>query len=129
MFRDGSLAHLPWLQEMPDLLTTAMWSTWVEINPQDGANGWVSGKATCWRSLRSTESCSAPVMLSPGIAPDVDRHAHRARAPEFRPLCQRPRRESDLDSRADDRIGNRLAGLGRNARQDSRDPARPSKAS
>jgi len=27
-------AHLPWLQEMPDPLTSAMWSSWLEINPQ-----------------------------------------------------------------------------------------------
>ena len=33
-FLDGSLAHLPWLQELPDPLTSAMWSSWVEINPQ-----------------------------------------------------------------------------------------------
>ena len=33
-FNDGSSAHLPWLQEMPDPLTSAMWSSWVEINPQ-----------------------------------------------------------------------------------------------
>ena len=36
-FLDGSLAHLPWLQEMPDPITTAMWSSWVEINPQTAA--------------------------------------------------------------------------------------------
>ena len=28
-FGDGSTAHLPWLQEMPDPLTSAMWSSWV----------------------------------------------------------------------------------------------------
>ena len=33
-FGDGSAAHLPWLQEMPDPLTSAMWSSWVEIDPQ-----------------------------------------------------------------------------------------------
>ena len=33
-FGDGSTAHLPWLQEMPDALTSAMWSSWVEINPK-----------------------------------------------------------------------------------------------
>jgi hypothetical protein len=32
-FLDGSLSHLPWLQEMPDPLTSAMWSSWAEINP------------------------------------------------------------------------------------------------
>ena len=36
-FLDGSLAHLPWLQEMPDPMTSAMWSSWVEINPQTAA--------------------------------------------------------------------------------------------
>jgi anaerobic selenocysteine-containing dehydrogenase len=29
---DGGGAHLPWLQATPDPLTTATWSTWVEIN-------------------------------------------------------------------------------------------------
>ncbi len=29
---DGRGAHLPWLQAMPDPLTTAVWRTWVEIN-------------------------------------------------------------------------------------------------
>src|SRR6185369_14082082 len=27
-FGDGSTAHLPWLQEMPDPMTSAMWSSW-----------------------------------------------------------------------------------------------------
>src|SRR5262249_44085976 len=36
-FLDGSVAHLPWLQELPDVLTTAMWSSWVEINPKTAA--------------------------------------------------------------------------------------------
>ncbi len=31
---DGSGAHLPWLQTMPDPLTSAVWETWVEINPK-----------------------------------------------------------------------------------------------
>ena len=35
---DGSDAHLPWLQATPDPITTAVWSTWVEINPHDADN-------------------------------------------------------------------------------------------
>ena len=31
---DGADAHLPWLQATPDPITTAVWSTWVELNPQ-----------------------------------------------------------------------------------------------
>jgi anaerobic selenocysteine-containing dehydrogenase len=69
-FADGSLAHLPWLQEMPDPITTAMWSSWVEINPQTAArlgiaDGDVVEIASGHGSLRT------PAVLSPGIAPDV----------------------------------------------------------
>jgi anaerobic selenocysteine-containing dehydrogenase len=34
---DGSGANNPWLQETPDPMTTVMWSSWVEINPQTAA--------------------------------------------------------------------------------------------
>ena len=67
---DGSVAHLPWLQELPDPLTSAMWSSWVEINPQTAeklkiAQGDVVEVASTQGSVR------APAMISPGIAPDV----------------------------------------------------------
>jgi anaerobic selenocysteine-containing dehydrogenase len=69
-FFDGSLAHLPWLQEMPDPLTTAMWSTWVEINPQAAARlGVGAGDIVEIRSAHGV--VRAPAVLSPGIAPDV----------------------------------------------------------
>ena len=32
---DGSGANLPWLQALPDPISTATWSTWVEINLKD----------------------------------------------------------------------------------------------
>ncbi len=69
-FRDGSLAHLPWLQEMPDVLTTAMWSSWVEINPKTAEQLHI-GQGDLVESPRSTEALRAPAILSPGIAPDV----------------------------------------------------------
>jgi anaerobic selenocysteine-containing dehydrogenase len=69
-FFDGSAAHLPWLQELPDALTSAMWSSWVEINPQAAARlnvatGDLVEVASTQGSLR------APALVSPGIAPDV----------------------------------------------------------
>ncbi len=69
-FRDGSLAHLPWLQELPDVLTTAMWSSWVELHPSTAerfkvVTGDVVEIASRHGNLR------APVVISPGIAPDV----------------------------------------------------------
>jgi anaerobic selenocysteine-containing dehydrogenase len=69
-FLDGSLAHLPWLQEMPDPLTSAMWSSWVEINPGTAAQlGVAQGDIVEVASPHGTLRTAA--YLSPGIAPDV----------------------------------------------------------
>jgi len=69
-FNDGSAAHLPWLQELPDPMTSGMWSSWIEINPQTAgklniAQGDVVEVASTQGALR------APAVISPGIAPDV----------------------------------------------------------
>jgi len=69
-FLDGSLAHLPWLQEMPDPLTSAMWSSWVEINPATAALLRIGqGDVVEVRSAQGVIRAGA--VLSPGIAPDV----------------------------------------------------------
>jgi anaerobic selenocysteine-containing dehydrogenase len=69
-FLDGSLAHLPWLQEMPDPMTSAMWSSWIEINPQTAARlGIAQGDLVDVASPHGTLRTAA--YLSPGIAPDV----------------------------------------------------------
>jgi anaerobic selenocysteine-containing dehydrogenase len=69
-FLDGSLAHLPWLQELPDPITTAMWSTWVEINPKTAERlGIRTGDVVELASSAGT--VRAPAFVSPGIAPDV----------------------------------------------------------
>ena len=69
-FLDGSLAHLPWLQELPDAISTAMWSSWIEINPQAAArlgirDGDILDVASQHGALRG------PALVSPGVAPDV----------------------------------------------------------
>ena len=67
---DGSLAHLPWLQELPDVLTSAMWSSWVEINPKTGERlGIQQGDLVEIASPQG--SVRAAAVLSPGIAPDM----------------------------------------------------------
>jgi len=69
-FLDGSLAHLPWLQEMPDPLTSAMWSSWIEINTATAAKlGIRDGDIVEVASAHGTLRTAA--ILSPGIAPDV----------------------------------------------------------
>ena len=70
MFYDGSLAHLPWLQELPDPLTSAMWSSWVEINPSTAARLGIA-QADLVDVTSSQGTLRAPAMISPGIAPDV----------------------------------------------------------
>ena len=67
---DGSLAHLPWLQELPDPLTSAMWSSWVEINPATAARLNIEQGDVV--EITSTQgSVRASAMIFPGIAPDV----------------------------------------------------------
>jgi menaquinone reductase, molybdopterin-binding-like subunit len=67
---DGSLAHLPWLQELPDVLTSAMWSSWVEIHPKTGERLGI-GHGDLVEIASSQGSVRAAAVLSPGIAPDL----------------------------------------------------------
>ena len=69
-FYDGSLAHLPWLQELPDPMTSGMWCSWVEINEKKARElGIEQGDLI---EVTSTQgSLRAPAFLSPGIAPDA----------------------------------------------------------
>src|SRR6201999_3717088 len=67
---DGSLAHLPWLQELPDVLTSAMWSSWVEIHPKTAERlGIKQGDLVEIASAQG--GIRAAAVLSPGIAPDI----------------------------------------------------------
>jgi anaerobic selenocysteine-containing dehydrogenase len=69
-FLDGSLAHLPWLQELPDVLSTAMWSSWVEVHTETARGlGLVQGDVVEISSKHG--NIQAPVLVSPGIAPNV----------------------------------------------------------
>jgi len=69
-FRDGSAAHLPWLQEMPDPLTSAMWSSWVEINPATAERLGIAEHDVV-EITSSQGSVRAPAVMFPGIAPDM----------------------------------------------------------
>lgn len=70
MLYDGSLAHLPWLQEAPDPMSSAMWGSWVEINPQTAQKLGIS-QADLIEVASQHGTLRAPAMLSPGIAPDA----------------------------------------------------------
>jgi len=67
---DGSLAHLPWMQETPDVISTAMWGSWVEINPKTAEHlGIQPGDLVEVASHHG--KVQAPAILTPGIAPEV----------------------------------------------------------
>ena len=69
-FGDGRHANLPWMQEMPDVISTAMWSTWLEINPQTAERmGIQQGDLLEVASQHGT--LRVPALIAPGIAPDV----------------------------------------------------------
>ena len=67
---DGSLAHLPWLQELPDPMTPAMWCSWVELNVRTAERlGIGDGDLVEVSSVHG--SVQAPAVISPGIGPDA----------------------------------------------------------
>jgi anaerobic selenocysteine-containing dehydrogenase len=69
-FLDGALAHLPWLQEMPDPMTSAMWSSWVELNPKTAERlGIALGDMV--EVTSSAGALKAPAFINPGLAPDI----------------------------------------------------------
>jgi anaerobic selenocysteine-containing dehydrogenase len=69
-FGDGSTANLPWMQEMPDVLTTGMWSSWVEINLRTGEKLGIR-QGDLVEVASQAGSVRVPALLSPGIAPDL----------------------------------------------------------
>jgi anaerobic selenocysteine-containing dehydrogenase len=69
-FFDGRYANLPWMQEMPEVLSTGMWGTWVEINPRTAANLQIE-QGDLLEIASPNGTVRAPALLSPGVAPDV----------------------------------------------------------
>jgi anaerobic selenocysteine-containing dehydrogenase len=69
-FYDGRHANLPWMQELPEVLSTGMWGTWVEINPGVAATLQIE-QGDLVEVTSPHGKVRAPAILSPGIAPDV----------------------------------------------------------
>jgi menaquinone reductase, molybdopterin-binding-like subunit len=67
---DGRGANQPWLQEMPDPMTTVMWGSWVELNPNTAARlGIEEGDAVVVETNQGR--IELPVYLYPGLRPEV----------------------------------------------------------
>ena len=69
-FYDGRGAALPWLQQLPDPMTTAVWDSWVEINPKTARELGVNfGDLVEVSSPQGT--VRVPAVIYPGIRPDM----------------------------------------------------------
>jgi anaerobic selenocysteine-containing dehydrogenase len=66
----GQGANQPWLQEAPDPMTTARWSTWVELNPETAFQLGVTDNDVV-RVKSPYGELEAAVVVYPGIRPDV----------------------------------------------------------
>ena len=83
-YHDGSASHLPWLQELPDPASSAIWGLPVEIDPATAAGlGVANGDVVRVESPHG--SLEAPVYVHPGAMPGVasmgigDGHTHLGR--------------------------------------------------
>jgi len=67
---DGRGANKPWLQELPDPVTKAVWGSWVEIHPETAAKLGVTNDDVVQVSTEAG-SIEAPVYVYGGIRKDV----------------------------------------------------------
>ena len=67
---DGRGANLPWMQELPDPLTSVVYGSWIEMNPATATDlGLSEGDIVEVESPQGT--IEAPVYVYPAIRPDV----------------------------------------------------------
>jgi anaerobic selenocysteine-containing dehydrogenase len=66
----GKEANIPLLQELPDPMTSAMWGSWIEMNPKTAASLGL-GDGDLVEVQTPLNSVRAPVVLYPAIRPDV----------------------------------------------------------
>jgi len=69
-FYDGRGAPLPWLQHLPDPMTTVVWGSWVEINPKTAAELGINF-GDLVEVTSSQGSLRLPAVIYPGIRPDM----------------------------------------------------------
>jgi menaquinone reductase, molybdopterin-binding-like subunit len=66
----GESANLPWLQGLPDPITTGAWTTWVELNP-DTADDMGVQLGDIVRVVSPAGSIEVPVYVNPAAPPNV----------------------------------------------------------
>lgn len=67
---DGSNAHLPWMQALPDPVTTIVWQTWAEMNSRQAERlGWREGDVV--RIESPAGRITALLYPNPALPPNV----------------------------------------------------------
>ena len=67
---DGQAANLPWMQELPDPMTSVVYGSWIELNPVTATQlGLAEGDVVEVESPQGR--ITAPVYVYPAIMPDV----------------------------------------------------------
>jgi molybdopterin-containing oxidoreductase family iron-sulfur binding subunit len=67
---DGRGANLPWMQELPDPITSVVYGSWVEMNPQT-AEGMNLQDGDLVQITSTEGSVEVPVVVFPAIMPNV----------------------------------------------------------
>lgn len=66
----GESAYLPWMQALPEPISTNVWNTWVELNPATSTRlGVTTGDVV--RVTTPAGSQNIPVYVNPAMAPDI----------------------------------------------------------
>lgn len=67
---DGATSNLPWMQELPDTMTTVVWDSWIEINEQVAKKHGIK-RHDLLRITVGDKSFLASAFPSPGVHPEV----------------------------------------------------------
>lgn len=66
----GQYSNLPWLQALPEPISTGVWTSWVELNPATGKDiGVATGDVV--KLTSPAGSIELPVYINPAASPDV----------------------------------------------------------
>jgi anaerobic selenocysteine-containing dehydrogenase len=66
----GREANIPWLQELPDPMTSVVWGSWVEINPHTAAELGIKQDEWVWVESQSGKM-RVPALINPAARPDT----------------------------------------------------------
>lgn len=69
--KDGSLGNRPWLQELPDPVTTIVWGGWIEMNSEFAKKNEINRHDVVKVTLEGGASIQGPAFPLPSLHPDT----------------------------------------------------------